>query len=1015
MKKFNLSDWALGHQSLVWFFMITFLVTGTMSYINLGREEDPSFTLKTMIIQANWPGASAEEMTEQVTDRIEKRLEDLETLYFTKSMTTEGRTIIMVELEATTRGDQVGESWAQVRNMIGDISLQFPAGIQGPFYNDRFGDVFGNIYAFTSDGLSQRQMRDIVEDTRSKLLTVKNIGKVEVVGAQQEIIYLEFSTSKLAALGLDQQSIITTLRAQNTITPSGVIQAGPERINVRVGGQFTSEESLRNVNLRVNDRFFPLSEVAEITRGYVDPPSSLFRYDGQPALGLAIGMKQGANLLDFGEALEHEMESIISELPVGVNVHKVSDQPEIVKEAISHFTRALFEAVAIVLAISFISLGMRAGLVVAISIPLVLAITFLIMEALGITLQRITLGALIISLGLLVDDAMIAVEMMVSRLELGDNLRKAATHVYTSTAFPMLTGTLVTVAGFMPIGMNDSAAGEFTFTLFMVIAISLIVSWVVAVLFTPLLGVAILPAKLKHTHSKRGWFFRSFSALLGVALRFRWLTIFATIAALGGSLYSLQFVQQEFFPSSNRHELIVTFKLPQNSSIAETEAQMTQFEVEMLQDNESVEYWSTYIGGGSPRFLLPFSPPQPDANVGQIILITAGLEKRDKVRIELQEYLEHTFPGTDALVELLAIGPAVSHPIEYRISGPDIQEVRRLSAELASVIEPNPNLGKVIYDWMEPIRVVKVELLQNKARQLGLTSHSVASALNGIVGGTVITQVRDGIYLVNVVSRAQLSDRNSIATLTNLQLSGPSGQAIPLASVATFHYELEQPVIWRRDRIPTITIGANIITDIEAPTVDAQLRGPVAEYTQTLPAGYKIELGGTTEGSTNAQGPIIAAFPLMLFIMATILMIQLQSFQRLFIVFAIAPFAVIGVVLVLLPAGVPLGFVAVLGVLALSGILIRNSVILIVQIEDLRNAGTAPWKAVVEATEYRMRPILLTAAAASLALIPISQDVFWGPMAYAMMGGIIVGTFLTLIFLPALYVAWFRIKRPKTD
>ncbi len=1015
MKKFNLSDWALGHQSLVWFFMITFLLTGTMSYINLGREEDPSFTIKTMIIQANWPGASPEEMTEQVTDRIEKKLEDLDTLFYTKSMTTAGRTIILVELLSTTRGDQVDESWDQVRNMIGDIRVQFPAGLQGPFFNDRFGDVFGNIYAFTSDGLSDRQMRDIVEDARSKLLTVDNIGKVEVIGAQDEVIYLEFSTSRLAALGLDQQSLITTLRAQNAITPSGVIQAGPERINLRVGGQFTSEASLRDVNIRINDRFFPLSEIAEISRGYVDPPNMLFRYNGVPALGLAIGMKQGANLLDFGEGLEHEMARIINEMPIGVNVHKVSDQPEIVKEAISHFTKALFEAVAIVLAISFISLGMRAGLVVAVSIPLVLAITFLLMDALGITLQRITLGALIISLGLLVDDAMIAVEMMVSRLEKGDNLRKAATHVYTSTAFPMLTGTLVTVAGFMPIGLNDSAAGEFTFTLFVVISISLIVSWIVAVLFTPLLGVALLPAKLKHAHAKKGLVARAFAQILNIALRFRWATILLTVSALGAAVFGLNFVQQEFFPSSNRHELIVTFRLPQNSSIAETESQMAQFEADMLHNNDSVEYWATYIGSGSPRFLLPFNPPQPDSSVGQIIMVTAGLEERDTLKVKFQEYLDDTFAGTDALVEPLAIGPAVVHPIEYRVSGPDIQQVRLRSQELARVIEDNPNLGRIVFDWMEPSRVVKVELLQNKARQLGITAQAVSAALNGIVGGTVITQVRDGIYLINVVSRAQSADRNSIATLTNLQLSGPSGASIPLASIATFHYELEQPVIWRRDRVPTITIGASIITDTEAPTVDTQLREQVAAFAATLPAGYKVEVGGTAEGATEAQGPIIAAFPLMLFVMATFLMVQLQSFQRLFIVFAIAPFAVIGVVLVLLPTGVPLGFVAVLGVLALSGILIRNSVILIVQIEDLRRDGVEAWKAVVEATEYRMRPIMLTAAAASLALIPISQDIFWGPMAFSMMGGIVVGTFLTLIFLPALYVAWFRIKRPSAD
>lgn len=1012
MKKFNLSEWALDHKSLVWFFMLLSIAVGVMSYINLGREEDPSFTIKTMILQANWPGSSALEMSEQVTDRIERKLEELETLDYTKSVTTAGRTIVFIELLATTRGRDVADSWTQVRNMIGDIRYQFPVGIQGPFYNDRFGDVFGNIYAFTADGFDQRELRDFVEESRSKLLNVENIGKINVVGAQSEIIYLEFSAAKTAALGIDQQSILATLNAQNAISPSGVIQSGPEKISVRVRGQFTSEESLRNVNIRVNDRFFPLSEVAEIKRGYAEPASSLFRFNGEPAIALAIGMKQGSNLLKFGEALDHAMDRVISELPIGIEVHKVSDQPEVVTEAVSHFTKALIEAVAIVLIISFVSLGFRAGLVVAISIPLVLAITFLVMNSMDITLQRISLGALIISLGLLVDDAMIAVEMMVARLEVGDNLRKAATHVYTSTAFPMLTGTLVTVAGFIPIGLNDSAAGEFTFTLFVVIGVSLIVSWIVAVLFTPLLGVLILPAKLKHAKKKKPLYARAFSAILGLSLRFRWLTIVLTLFAFGSAVYSLQFVGQEFFPESDRPEIVITFALPQNSSIAETEAQMVQFENDMLRGNDHVEHWSTYVGHGAPRFLISFRSPQPNSNVGQIVVVTHGADVREQVRDEFREYLNKTFVGTDAYVEYLGIGPIVNRPIEYRVSGPDIHEVRRLSRELAGVIDPNPNLGRIIYDWMEPSRVIRVELLQNKARQLQLTSQGIASALNGIFDGTTITQVRDGIYLVNVVARAVNSERNSIETLKNLQLSGPSGRAIPLASVATFHYDLEQPVIWRRSRVPTITLGAPVITDLEVQAVDAQLRSPVEEFSNALPAGYKVEAGGSTEGSNEAQGPIIAAVPLMLFLMATILMIQLQSFHNLFIAFAIAPFAIIGVVLALLPTGTPLGFVAVLGVLALSGILIRNSVILIVQIENLRKEGMEAFQAVVQATEHRMRPIILTAAAASLALIPITSEVFWGPMAYAMMGGIIVGTLLTLLFLPALYVAWFRIKRP---
>jgi len=1013
VKSFNLSDWALQHRSLVWYFMIAFMFAGLFSYLELGREEDPAFTIKTMVIQAKWPGASAEETTRQVTDRIEKKLEELESLDYTKSITTPGQTTVFVNLRDTTKARDVTPTWVRVRNMINDIKGDFPEGVIGPGFNDRFGDVFGNIYAFTSDGLTQRQLRDKVEEVRAQVLQVPNVGRVDIVGAQDEVIFLEFSTRKVAALGLDQRSILTSLQAQNAITPSGVLQAGPERISVRVSGQFTSEESLKAINLRVNDRFFPLTDVATIRRGYSDPPTSLFRFKGEPAIGLTIGMKAGANLLEFGQALKKEMTRISADLPVGAEVHLVSDQPQIVDDAVSGFTRALFEAVVIVLAISFISLGMRAGLVVAISIPLVLAITFMVMSYSGISLQRISLGALIIALGLLVDDAMIAVEMMVARLEVGDTLAKAATYVYTSTAFPMLTGTLVTVAGFIPIGLNSSAAGEFTFTLFVVIAVSLLTSWIVAVLFTPLLGVTILPDKMKSHHENKGWFSTGFSRVLIFCMRRRWLTITVTLAAFALSIVGMRFVQQQFFPSSDRKELIVDWNLPKNSSIAETSAQMAQFEREALQGKDGIDHWSTYVGQGAPRFVLSFDVQPADFSFGQMVIVTRSLADRDRLRGELQGYLKKTFPGTDALVNLLDIGPPVGRPVQYRLSGPDIAKVRALSRELAGIVAGNLHLGDVVFDWMEPARVVKVDVLQDKARQLGVTSEDIASTLNSIVDGVSITQVRDDIYLVKVLGRANAAERGSIETLRNLQLSGSSGQSVPLAAVATFRYELEQPTIWRRSRLPTITIKASIRDGVQPATVVQQLKAPIAEFSSKLPVGYSVAVGGSVEQSGKSQAPIAAVVPIMLFAMATILMVQLQSFSRLFLVFAVAPLALIGVVAALLPSGAPLGFVAILGVLALIGILIRNSVILIVQIEHLRSEGKPPWEAVVEATEHRMRPILLTAAAASLALIPIAREVFWGPMAYAMMGGIIVGTVLTLLFLPALYVAWFRIKMPE--
>jgi multidrug efflux pump subunit AcrB len=897
--------------------------------------------------------------------------------------------------------------------MIADIKADLPQGVIGPGFNDRFGDVFGNVYAFTSDGLSLRQLRDQVEDIRAKILTVPNVGKVDILGAQDEVIYLEFSTRKIAALGIDSRSIMSALQAQNAVTASGVFQEGPERISVRVSGEFASETSLKAINLRINNRFFPLTDVATITRGYVDPPTTLFRFNGQPAIAIAIGMKSGANLLTFGEALKEEMSKIVADLPMGVGVHLVADQPVVVEHAVSGFTEALFEAIVIVLVISFISLGLRAGLVVAIAIPLVLAITFVVMAVTGISLQRISLGALIIALGLLVDDAMIAVEMMVARLEVGDSLPKAATYVFTSTAFPMLTGTLVTVAGFIPIGLNSSNAGEFTFTLFVVIAVSLIVSWIVAVLFTPLLGVTILPAKMKGHHEAKGRFSQIFTHLLVVCMHHRWITIGVTVAAFLLALFGMQFVQQQFFPSSDRDELVIDWNLPQNASITETNAQMARFEREQLQGNGSVDHWSTYVGTGAPRFVLSFDLQTANTWFGQIVVVTkGGIKARDRVKEQFESYLRTTFPGTDTFVKLLEVGPPVGRPVQYRLSGPNIAKVKELSESLAAIVRSNAHLNNVVFNWMEPARVVKVDVLQDKARQLGVSSEDIATTLNSVLNGTSVTQVRDSIYLINVVDRATAPERASIETLRDLQLIGLGGQSVPLGAVATLRYEIEQPTIWRRSRLPTITLQASIRDDVQANTVAEQLAPRVADFAKRLPSGYSVAVGGSVEESAKSQGPIKAVIPLMLFVMATILMIQLQSFSRLFLVCAVAPLALVGVVLALLPSGAPLGFVAILGVLALIGILIRNSVILIVQIEHLKEEGRPAWDAVVEATQHRMRPILLTAAAASLGLMPIAREIFWGPMAYAMMGGIIVGTLLTLLFLPALYVAWFRIKQP---
>ncbi|MEX5339747.1 efflux RND transporter permease subunit [Pseudomonas sp. I2] len=1011
---FNLSEWALRHQSFVWYLMFVGLLMGVFSYFNLGREEDPSFTIKTMVIQTRWPGATQDETLYQVTDRIEKKLEELDSLDYVKSYTRPGESTVYVYLRDTTKAEDIPDIWYQVRKKIQDIRGAFPQGIQGPGFNDEFGDVFGSIYAFTADGLTLRQLRDYVEQVRAEVRDVPNIGKIELIGTQDEVLYLNFSTRKLAALGIDQRQVMQALQAQNAVTPAGVIEAGPERISVRTTGQFASEKDLEGVNLRINDRFFRLADIADIERGYADPPSPMFRYNGQTAIGLAIGMKAGGNIEVFGQLLKTKMDSVIGELPVGIGVHTVSDQAVVVKQAVGGFTSALFEAVVIVLVVSFVSLGIRAGLVVACSIPLVLAMVFVFMEYSGITMQRISLGALIIALGLLVDDAMITVEVMVTRLEMGESKEQAATFAYTSTAFPMLTGTLVTVAGFVPIGLNASSAGEYTFTLFAVIAVALLVSWVVAVFFAPVLGVHILSTQVKPHAAEAGRVGKAFEHGLLWCMRHRWLTVIGTIVLFALSVVSMRFVQNQFFPSSDRPEILVDLNLPQNASIEETRKVVDRLEA-TLKGDPDIERWSTYIGQGAIRFYLPLDQQLQNPYYAQLVIVSKGLESRGALMARLQERLRKDFVGIGTNVQSLEMGPPVGRPIQYRVSGKDIDQVRRHAIELATLLDGNPHIGEMIYDWNEPGKVLRVEIAQDKARQLGLSSEDVANVMNSIVSGVPITQVNDTIYLVDVIARAEDSERGSPDTLQNLQIVSPNGTSIPLLAFATVRYEQEQPLVWRRDRKPTITIKASVNGDIQPTDLVAQLKPSIDAFASQLPVGYEVATGGTVEESSKAQGPIAKVIPLMLFLMATFLMIQLHSVQKLFLVVSVAPLGLIGVVLALVPTGTPMGFVAILGILALIGIIIRNSVILVTQIDEFEAQGYAPWDAVMEATNHRRRPILLTAAAASLGMIPIAREVFWGPMAYAMIGGIISATLLTLLFLPALYVAWYKIREPETQ
>jgi len=1009
MKNFNLSEWSLNHRSFIWFLMMISAIAGIMAYRNLGREEDPPFSIKTMVINAEWPGATVGDTIDEITDRIEKEVQQVDSLDYTKSYTTPGRSTVFVQFKDTTDPKKLPNLFYQVRKHINDIRGTFPQNVSNISFNDEFGDVFGNIYAFTADGLSLRQLRDYAEGVRSAVLHVPNIGKTQLIGTQDETIFLDFSIRKIAALGLDQQALIKTLQAQNAIEPSGVLQAGGEQVSIRVGGQFKSEESLKAINFRINNRFFRLSDVADIHRGYPDPPQPLFRYNGQPAIGLAIAMRTGSNLLNFGEALKAKMREVEAALPIGVGVHLVSDQPRIVEEAVGGFTEAFVEAVAIVLLVSFVSLGVRAGLVVSITIPLVLAITFVILNVMGVTLQRISLGALIIALGLLVDDAMITVEMMVARLEMGDSKLSAATFAFTSTAFPMLTGTLVTVAGFLPIGFNGSGAGEYTYSLFVVIAASLLVSWVVAVLFTPLIGVKLLPASLKHHGEKSSWVSRVYRKMLLLTMRGRWITVGTTLLLLAVSIFGMRFVQQQFFPSADRPEILVDLTLPEMSSIAETKQQMDRFEAR-LKEEPDIDSWSSYVGQGAIRFYLPLDQQLNNDFFGQIVIKTRSLAARDRIMPMLTLFGREKFVGTDVFVHPLDLGPPVGRPIQYRISGPDLQEVRKQALKLARIVDTNQHIGVLTFDWNQPGEVLRVDIQQDKARQLGITSQDTANIINGIVGGTNITQVPDQIYLVNVIGRASAAERNSMDTLSNLQVNLSNGSSVPLLTFAKVGYDLEQPIVWRRDRLPTITLRSTILDTTQPATIVEALKPQIDSFAQTLPEGFNLATGGAVEESAKGQGPIANVVPVMLLTMAFLLMVQLQSFGKLLLVVSVAPLGIIGVVAALLPSGAPLGFVAILGVLALIGIIIRNSVILVTQIDDYLAEGRAPWDAVVEATCHRMRPILLTASAACLSLIPIAREVFWGPMAYAMIGGILAGTVLTLIFLPSLYVCAYRIK-----
>jgi multidrug efflux pump subunit AcrB len=1006
----NLSEWALSKRSLVIFLMILSVFAGASSFLSLGRSEDPAFTFRTMIVGASWPGATVDETMKQVTERLERTLQETDHLDRIRSYTTAGQTTIFVDLKQSTPPEAVADVWYQVRKNIGDMRGTLPAGVQGPGFNDDFGSTFGTIYAFTADGFSFRELRDEVEAVRSRLLQVPDVSKIEVLGAQDEQIFIEFDTEKLAGLRLDMPSIVGALQSQNLILPSGTIQTDSERVFLRVTGAFATEDEIASVNIVAGERIFRVGDVATVRRGFSDPPQPMFRVNGQPAIGLAIAMRDSGDILALGENLRAEMAEITAELPQGIEPVLVADQAQTVDLAINDFMTSLWQAILIILGASFVALGVRPGTVVALAIPLTLAIVFAVMDVANIDLHRISLGALIIALTLLVDDAMTTVDAMVRRLGMGDSKDQAATFAYKTLAAPMLIGTLVTIASFVPIGFAQSSAGEYTFSIFSVVGISLIVSWLVAVIFAPVVGKAILVAPKADAEQKPNKVLDKYSSLLKGAIKAKWLTVGLTLGAFALAIALSGFVPRQFFPASDRPELTVDLTLRQNASIHATEAQAKRLE-EFLNEDPDVDHYSTYVGRGAIRFILTLNVQLANPFFAQFVIVAKDLDARERLHQKLETVLAEEFPEVVARVSPLELGPPVGWPLQYRVTGPDQDEVRRIALDLAQVMGADDRVRHVHYDWMEPARQVRVVVNQDEARRLGISTRSLSSVLNAAMTGTVVTQVRDDIYLVNVIARATNEQRASFETLSSLQVATPGGRMVPLSQFSTFEEEQEFPIVWRRDRVPTLTVRADVRAGVMPDDVVGTLDAPIKELNASLPPRYFIETGGLYEESKTSSDSVFAVVPLMILLMLVIMMVMLVSFRRLAMVVCVLPLGLIGVVLSLLVFNQPLGFVAILGILALIGMIAKNAVILVVQIESDRAEGRSVYDAVLAAATSRLRPMMLTAISTVLGLIPIAPTVFWGPMAFAIMGGLLVATLLTLVFLPVVYVMVFGGER----
>jgi multidrug efflux pump len=1048
MTRFNLSAWALNNRALLRYFIVVLGMLGVWSYVGLGQSEDPPFTFKVMVVQTQWAGATAAEITEQVTEKIEKKLQEIPDVDYLRSYSRPGESQVFVVIKDSIPAQRVPDVFYQVRKKIGDIRSTLPSGTQGPFFNDEFGDTYGNIYALTGDGYSDAQLRDYAERIKLELLRVANVAKVELIGLQDEKIYIEVSNAKLATLGVSFDQVQKVLQSQNAITPAGSFETGSDRIYLRPSGAFASVDAIRDISIRANDRLFRLGDVAEVKRGYADPPQPRMRYNGKNALGIAVSMREGGDIIALGHDLQGTVAEIRPTLPVGLDLDRVADQPRAVARSVGEFVDTLGEAVLIVLLVSFFSLGLRTGLVVALSIPLVLALTFAAMKLFGIDLHKISLGALVLALGLLVDDAIIAVEMMAIKMEQGLDRMSAAAFAYSSTAFPMLTGTLITAAGFLPIATAKSGTGEYTRSIFQVVTIALLISWFAAVILIPYLGHALLPdhdaatrppgaivsrlrvwrkrltgllpaalrggnrlARNDATHDPYATpFYRRFRALVDWCVEHRKTVIAATVTAFLLSIVGFGFVQQQFFPDSTRPELMVDLKLTEGASLTATETQVKKLEAWLAQRPE-LENYVSYVGTGAPRFYLPLDQQLPQASFAEFVLLTKSTADRETLRSDLIALFEHDFSELRARVLRLENGPPVGYPVQFRVSGADIPTLRELARKVADVVRQNPHMRNVNLDWEEPSKVVRLNIDQERARVLGVSSQDLANFLQSSLSGVPVTYYRERDQLIEISLRGPPQERAQLSLLQSLSVPTASGKSIPLRQIADVGYGFEEGIIWRRNRLPTITVRGDIYGNLTAATVTAQIAPLLEPLRAQLPPGYLLKVGGAVEESAKGQSSVNAGVPLFLLVVFTALMIQLRSFTRVLLVVLTAPLGLVGVTLFLLVFNVPFGFVAMLGTIALMGMIMRNSVILIDQIEQDISAGHAPWDAIVDATVRRFRPIVLTALAAILAMIPLSRSAFFGPMAVAIMGGLFVATALTLLFLPALYAAWFRVHR----